>query len=102
MDFCDSIFVTSVGYDQRLSVWEISTIITTKKNEDTNRQNSALPLSLRWKFGSVCIIGDVGGMAVAQVNESLTLTSKPQVFRVAVVGEGAQIFTVDLASILAK
>ena len=85
-----SVHLLSVGYDQRLSVWRITSLPSSRNDEDSSHPISKMDFKLEWKFGTISIVGDVGGMALCQ-DDGFT-----QRYKVAVVGEGTQMYDVDI------
>ena len=56
----------------------------------TDKEFKNFDFKLEWKFGTISIVGDVGGMALCQ-DDGFT-----QRYKVAVVGEGTQMYDVDI------
>jgi hypothetical protein len=117
--YLDKIWLCSVGYDARLCIWDIharlqDSLTQTRISDSAfnifksinsfdlkikHRNNDEIADSvnyknpLAWLTGSVCNIGDIGGLAI-------NITQISNILQIAVTGEGLQSFKVNMDDLI--
>lgn len=93
----NNLYICSVGYDQRLSLWSFNPEQFNNNNDNTPNtqqfQATDKNCPLIWNEGSMVNIGDVNSLAVSNSkNNNSDDSGKSSDSYISVIGEGFQIF----------